>query len=360
MDRRTIDQSIQILKEHKQTWARLPLTRKVAYLEGIIDRYVRVSPRQAAASNQAKGIAAGTPMAGEEWAHLFLTIRVLRLLRDTLQQVSTSGRPRLPRSATWTRSYGQTVVQVFPLTLADKLLYVGCRAEVWMQPAVTPQNLFANVAAFYRKQEPAGRLALVLGAGNVASIGPSDLAHKLFVEGKVCLFKHNPVNEYLGPFLEEAFAELIRDGFLKMVYGGEAVGDYLVRHPDIEEIHLTGSDRTYSAIVFGPSEEGKRRLEANRPRLDKRVSCELGNMSPVIVVPGPWHGLDLRFHAENIATQMINNCGFNCLAARVLILPADWPQGHLGLSRIGKPIRSFLEWLDSKPSLDLARPCVLR
>jgi Aldehyde dehydrogenase family len=336
MDERAIDQSIQILKGHKQTWARLPLTRKVAYLEGIIDRYVRLSPRQAAASNQAKGIAAGTPMTGEEWAHLFLTIRLLRLLRDTLRQVSTSGRTLLPRSAIRTRSNGQTVVQVFPLSVTDKLLYAGCRAEVWMQPGVTPENLFANVAAFYREQEPAGRVALVLGAGNVASIGPSDLAHKLFVEGQVCLFKHNPVNEYLGPFLEEAFADLIRDGFLKTVYGGEAVGDYLVRHPDIEEIHLTGSDRTYAAIVFGPGEEGKRRLEANRPRIDKRVTCELGNVSPVIVLPGPWHRSDLRFHAENIATQMINNCGFNCLAARVLILPRDWPQGCLLMDELGR------------------------
>ena len=115
-----------------------------------------------------------------------------------------------------------------------------------MQPGVTPQNLFDNVGAFYREQEPASRLALVLGAGNVASIGPSNLAYKLFVEGQVCLFKHNPVNEYLGPFLEEAFAELIRDGFLRTVYGGEDVGDYLVHHPDIEEIHITGSDRTYT------------------------------------------------------------------------------------------------------------------
>ena len=53
------------------------------------------------------------------------------------------------------------------------------------------------------------RVALVLGAGNVASIGPLDVVHKLFVEGQVALLKLNPVNEYLGPFFEEAFADLI-------------------------------------------------------------------------------------------------------------------------------------------------------
>ena len=299
MDQRTIDQSIQTLKGHKHTWARLPLTRKVAYLEGIIDRYVRVSPGQAAASNRAKGITAGTPMAGGVGT-VFLTIRLLRLLSDTLRQVSTSGRPLPARSAIRTQPNGQTVVQVFPLNLTDKLLYAGCRAEVWMQPGVTPQNLFDNVGAFYREQEPASRLALVLGAGNVASIGPSNLAYKLFVEGQVCLFKHNPVNEYLGPFLEEAFAELIRDGFLRTVYGGEDVGDYLVHHPDIEEIHITGSDRTYTTIVFGTGEEGKQRLESNRPQLDKRVTCELGNVSPVIVVPGPWRGSTCGFTPKTL------------------------------------------------------------
>ena len=56
---------------------------------------------------------------------------------------------------------------------------------------------------------PPGRVALVLGAGNVSSIGPMDALYKLFVEDQVVVFKTHPVNVYLGPLLEEAFRALI-------------------------------------------------------------------------------------------------------------------------------------------------------
>jgi len=327
MDKQALDQAIQALKARRDAWARLPASRKADYLQETIDRYVGLAAGQVAAANRAKGVAEGTPMSGEEWAHPYLTVRTLRLLRDTLRRIAASGRPRLPKGAVRTRHNGRLAVRVFPLNLPDRLLYSGWWGEVWMQPGVTRENLPDHMAAFYRRENPAGKVALVLGAGNVASIGPLDMAHKLFAEGQVCLFKHNPVNEYLAPFIEEAYGPLIRDGFIRTARGGAEVGEYLCQHPDIEEIHLTGSDRTYEAIVFGPGEEGRRRKQAGQPRITKRFSCELGSVSPVVVVPGAWSESDVRFHAENIATQMVNNCGFNCLASKVLVLHKDWPQG---------------------------------
>ncbi|MCA9558999.1 MAG: aldehyde dehydrogenase, partial [Myxococcales bacterium] len=50
------------------------------------------------------------------------------------------------------------------------------------------------------------------------------------------------------------------------------------------------------------------------------------NVSPVVVVPGLFTAAELQFDAENVATQMTNNTGFNCNAAKVLVLSADWPQ----------------------------------
>ena len=170
------------------------------------------------------------------------------------------------------------------------------------------------------------RVALVLGAGNVASIGPLDVVHKLFVEGQVCLLKMNPVNAYLGPFIERAFKRLVDDGFLRLAYGGADVGEYLCQHESVDEIHITGSDRTHDAIVFGVGEEGARRKAENDPRNTKRITSELGNVSPVIIMPGSWTEADLRFHAENVATQMTNNAGFNCNAAKVLIMHEGWSQ----------------------------------
>ncbi len=326
MDTRDLERSIDDLNAGKESWARMPVGRKAEYLDRIIDGCLRIAPHQAAVGNRAKGYLDGTPMGGEEWAHPYAVIRLLRLLRASLRQIGERGRPLIPRGAVRTRRDGQVVARVFPLSKLDLLLYQGFSGEIWMQPEVTEQNLPDHMAGFYREENPAGKVALVLGAGNVASVGPSDLAHKLFVEGQVCLYKHNPVNEYLAPFLEEAFAPVIQDGFLRTATGGPETGEYLCMHPGIDEIHLTGSDRTYEAIVFGPGPEGLERKKTARPRLEKRFTCELGNATPAIIVPGRWSEADIRFHAENLATQVVNNCGFNCLAARVLVLHRDWPQ----------------------------------
>jgi len=111
-----------------------------------------------------------------------------------------------------------------------------------------------------------------------------------------------------------------------VVYGGAAEGSYLCNHPGIDEIHITGSDKTFDAIVFGTGQEGAKRKAGGKPLLTKRVTGELGNVSPVIVVPGPWKPGDLAYQAEHIDTMLTNNAGFNCNATRVIIQHAGWSQ----------------------------------
>jgi acyl-CoA reductase-like NAD-dependent aldehyde dehydrogenase len=186
-------------------------------------------------------------------------------------------------------------------------------------------DVHSTQAVFYDETAPEGKVALVLGAGNVASIGPLDVVYKLFVEGQVCLLKMNPVNDYLGVFIEEVFADFVKEGFLEFAYGGADVGAYLCQHEGIDEIHITGSDKTHDAIVYGVGDEGQQRKKRDERLNTKRITSELGNVSPVIVIPGLWSAADLRFHAENIVTQMTNNGSFNCNAARVLITDSKWP-----------------------------------
>jgi hypothetical protein len=225
-----------------------------------------------------------------------------------------------------TRTDGQVVARIFPQDLYDRIFYTGVTAEVWMEPGVTREGLPEAMAAVYHRAERPGGVALVLGAGNVSSIGPMDALYKLFVEDRVVLYKPNPANAYLGPLLEEAFAPLVERGFFRLVYGGAEVGSYLCGHPGVDEIHITGSDKTYEAIVFGPGPEGEQRKREGRPRLAKPVSAELGNVSPVVVVPGPWSAGDIAYHAENLATMLTNNAGFNCNAARMIVTDAGWSQ----------------------------------
>ena len=195
-----------------------------------------------------------------------------------------------------------------------------------MEPGVTAEELPDTQARMYKNQQHNGKVALVLGAGNVASIPPTDALYKLFVEDQVVVLKINPVNSYLGPLIEESFRALVERGFLRIVYGGAQEGAYLCNHTGVEEIHITGSDKTFDAIVFGTGSEGEMRKAENRALLSKRVTGELGNVSPIIVIPGPWGPGDLRYQAEHIVTSLTTNAGFNCNATRVIIQHADWKQ----------------------------------
>ena len=90
---------------------------------------------------------------------------------------------------------------------------------------------------------------LVLGAGNVSSIPPTDAISKIFQEGHVVLLKMNPVNEYLRPHLEKAFRVLVTGGFLGFVSGHHEVGAELTKHPEIDAVHLTGSEAGFRAVA---------------------------------------------------------------------------------------------------------------
>jgi aldehyde dehydrogenase (NAD(P)+) len=226
------------------------------------------------------------------------------------------------------------VARVYPTTLIERLLLSGYRAEVWMDPSVRLDGLPSTTATFYDRIEPEGAVTVILGAGNIASIPPLDLLHKLYVEGSVTVMKMNPVNEYLGPIFEGIFEPLIEAGFVRFTYGGTDVGDYLVRHPSVDRIHITGSARTHDTIVFGSGPEGRQRKQRDEPVLDKPITSELGGVGPTIVVPGPWDEADYRFQAEHIATQKLHNSGFNCVASQVLVLPEGWEGSDLLLDEV--------------------------
>ena len=332
----TIDEALAILEDHKQEWVALDIDERLELLEQARRGVVAVAERWAHASVEGKGMTAATSEEGEEWmAGPATVLRNITLLMTSLRDIRDYGLPQLPKPA-YARPDGQVVAPVIPANGWDGLLFQGFTAEIWMQPGVTLANLAENQAEFYRKKSPKGKVALVLGAGNVSSIGPMDALYKLFVEGQVVLLKMNPVNEYLGPLIAEAFESLRERGFFRVVYGGAAEGDYICQQPVIEEIHITGSDKTHDAIVFGVGEEGRRRKSERDLRNSKRLTCELGNVSPIIVVPGPWSQKDLDFHGVNIASTVVNNSGFNCTATRVVVQYEGWDKREALLSSVRK------------------------
>lgn len=338
-----IDEALELLSRHKQAWAELSIDDRIDLLEALREGIVRVAEQWVEASLQGKGIDPGSPCEAEEWlGGPAVVLRNIQLLIRSLRDIQKFGAPCLPKPA-YLGDQGQVVAPVLPTDAWDNFLFHGFTAEVWMQPEVRLEGLEATQAVFYRNPDPVGRVALVLGAGNVSSIAPMDALYKLFVEGCVVLLKMNPVNEYLGPILSDAFTALEEQGFFRLVYGGAAEGEYMCLHPQVEEIHLTGSDKTHDAIVYGTGEEGAARKAEDRPRLDKPISCELGNVSPVIIVPGPWSAGDLAFQADNVASSLCNNAGFNCNAPRVIVQHAQWSQREAFLAALRSAFRKVPE-----------------
>ena len=206
----TIDAALAALAESKTEWAQLPISLKLAYLDGLRERVDRVAERWVEAAATAKGLPEGSPLRGEEWQiGPWALAYILTPLARTLQAVQDGTLADLVEGRVRQRADGQTVVRVMPTRASDRVLASGLSVDVWMEPGVTPEGLTDTMAAFYRQEDPPGAVSLVLGAGNVSSIAPLDVLHMLYAEGSVVALKLNPVNAYLGPILREVFEEFI-------------------------------------------------------------------------------------------------------------------------------------------------------
>jgi aldehyde dehydrogenase (NAD(P)+) len=345
MDRARIDAEMAVLAANKKTWATLPISRKIRYLDSIKSHTVRVARPWVVDAVKAKGLSMDAPIAGEEWTGgPYSVLSIIQDLRSTLVRLE-GGVPVLDGYKVRELPTGQVTVDVFPRTSHDRLLFSGITGEVRMQPDVTVDNLEDTVATFYREVDPPGAVSIVLAAGNIASIAVLDVVYAMFNEGKVAMLKMNPVNDYLGTHFEEILADLIADGFVRLVYGGADVGSYLTSHPLADTIHITGSATTYEAIVFGTGDEGRRNKEQMTVVNPRPIGAELGGVGPVIVVPGRWSKRDIRFQAEHIVTMKMHNSGFNCVAAQVLVLPDGWDQRDELLDEI----RAVLAEIDDRP-----------
>lgn len=329
--REELNAAVDEVRRHKDEWLAVSPRDRIALIEEMINAFSQVGEEWARASCAGEGIPPESSVGGEEWlVGPYLVLRNLRLLGKTLTDIAATGRPRIPGPVR-TRPDGQVTAQVFPASFYDRILYTGVTAEIWMEPGVSRGDLQASLAEAYRRADDGaepleGKVALVLGAGNVSSIGPTDALYKFFVENQVVVYKMHPLNAYLGPLIERGFRPMVDRGFLRVVYGGGEEGAYLCEHEGVDEIHITGSHRTVEAIVFGPGDEGKKRKQERKPRLKKRITAELGNVSPLLVVPGPWTDGDIAYQAENIVSSLTNNAGFNCNATRVIVLHEQWNQ----------------------------------
>ena len=216
--------------------------------------------------------------------------------------------------------------KVFPNNFIERITFPFINAKVYFNKSMSFEDI-NKFRGFSKRYDIEPSITLVLGAGNFSSIPYLDVLYHLITRRSVILLKLNPVNDYLKPVFEKVFKNFIERGYIIVTNGNINESKYMATHPGINHIHLTGSDKTYEDIVYGRELTGNERSIKTVPKVNsKPITSELGNVTPIIIHPGKWSTSDIKYQARKIVTGKLNNNGFNCIAAQVVVLPDGW--GH--------------------------------
>src|SRR6266566_1705762 len=153
------------------------------------------------------------------------------------------------------------------------------------------------------------------------------------ISGNTVVFK--PATD--TPLLGERFVELLieaglPDGVINIVHGGGgAVGDRLVRHPDVPVITLTGSRETGVEVMRNAADNLK------------HVHLELGGKNAIIVLDDA----DLELAADGIIWSAFGTSGQRCTAAsRVIVQDGVYEQLQSRLVAAAENLRLGAGWED--------------
>ena len=176
-----------------------------------------------------------------------------------------------------------------------------------------------NVNAYQERCEK-GTVSLILGAGNQNFLTLIDIFQRVFIFNECVLIKQHPLRQFLFEPYYQILKPLIDENILVIIDDFEIeFTKYLIKHPLVNHVHFTGSERTYQAIQKTLKGEVK----------DCNITAELGCITPWVVFPGEFSLKEI----ENIAKQIVNakktNGGSNCISPQVLILPENWSQTQL-------------------------------
>ena len=216
--------------------------------------------------------------------------------------------------------------KVFPNNFTERITFPFIDAKVIFNKSMSFEDI-NKYRGFSKRYDIDPSITLVLGAGNFSSIPYLDVLYHLITRKSVILLKLNPVNEYLKPVFEKVFQSFIERGYIIVTTGNIDESKYMANHPGINHIHLTGSDKTFEDIVYGRELTDKERKSKSLSKINnKPITSELGNVTPIIIHPGKWSTSDIKYQARKIVTAKLNNNGFNCIAAQVVVLPDGWGQ----------------------------------
>src|ERR671932_1016827 len=201
------------------------------------------------------------------------------------------------------RLFGQTT----PSELRDKF-NMSVRMPIGVVGVITPWNFPIAI--------PSWKIAPALVCGNTVVFKPATDT----------------------PALGERFVELLAEaglppGVLNIVHGGgAAVGDRLVKHPDVRVITLTGSRETGVAVLRNAAEGLK------------HVHLELGGKNAIIVLDDG----DLDLAVEGIVWSAFGTSGQRCTAAsRVIVQQGAYDELQSRLVAAAEELRLGPGWEDA-------------
>ena len=313
-----IDRYITTLRTNSKEFNNISDLQLSSMLEEVISNIKEVAYFWSTVCSDNKGTSK-TPAEGEEWlGGPFAAVLATQYYIDTLQSNEDLS----------LKSYNkeENSYKVFPNKFIERLTFPFIDAKVYFNKSMSFDDI-NKFRGFSKRYDIDPSITLVLGAGNFSSIPYLDVLYHLITRRSVILLKLNPVNDYLKPVFEKVFQNFIERGYVIVSTGNVDESKYMANHQGVDHIHLTGSDKTFEEIVYGRHLNDKERKLKNLPKLNtKNITSELGNVTPIIIHPGNWSTSDIKYQARKIVTGKLNNNGFNCIAAQVVVLPDGWGQ----------------------------------
>lgn len=334
------------LTARKTAWAEASIDERLNVLAEIRARILDNAVEWAQASSSVRCTADTAATSGDLVATVASATGTIDALTATLKAFKATG--RFPTPPTRQTPAGQTVAKVYPWGVRERytsaLGLAGMSVEMYLRPeeeVAGGSGAAASQGAFYREPH-AGKVAVVLGAGNQHFLATLDALHMAFVEGCVVALKFHPIQAPTKPFIDYIMEPLARRGFYAGVLCDLDATRALLYSPLTDHVHMTGGTATHDAIVWGAgAEEAAARRAAADPLLKAPMTSELGCVTPWVVAPGPWTEEELTHHARGLAEGVANNVSCNCLAAKVVLLAEGWEQGDALIAAVKQELASY-------------------
>jgi len=275
---------------------------------------------------QATGATAAAVTAEETATGPLATLRLLLVTARSLREIAAHGLPRpAARPQVLHRGGGDASfigVDVLPERwIADRVMFAGHRGTV---RCVNPGDLAAFERSWRqecRERPRRGGVAAVLGAGNVTGLAVADAVSQVFEHGRAAFVKLHPVHAPLLPVFRAALAPLVDAGLVALVAGGADAAREAIASPTVTHVHLTGGQAAFDAIAA---------------TLAKPITCELGGVTPWVVVPGHYTPAQLGYQADVVAGSILNNTSFNCIATKCVVTCRRWDQRQTFLDLVAR------------------------